>query len=145
MSSNSYAKQYARSLRLQVITAYGAKCECCGESRFHFLTIDHKLNNGTQHRKSLRKDRKVWKGHNGIRTEGSLPFWNDLKRRGYPKDEYRCLCYNCNMGRHRNWEHPGICPHEIERGEIVSVALDEIKVSADNQSDWLSGKPVGAS
>lgn len=124
MAAKEYARRYARSLRREIINAYGAICVCCGETRFGFLTLDHIHNNGTLHRKSLRargKPRLAWRKKEGfVGGYGSLPLYNDLKRRGFPKDECRCLCYNCNMGRHRNFENPGICPHEIERGEITS-------------------------
>lgn len=118
------ARNYARSLRREVIQAYGAKCVCCGESRMTFLTIDHKNNDGAKHRNELRKNgKKPWISKYGIRRAGSVPFWNDLKRRHWPQEDFQCLCYNCNMGRHRNIENPGICPHELERGEITSLPL----------------------
>jgi hypothetical protein len=139
MSTTKQAKSYARVLRTEIIEAYGAKCACCGESRFHFLGIDHKNNDGAQHLEALRKSGKgKWKSVHGIRRSGPIPFWNDLKRRGFPKDNYQCLCYNCNLGRHRNWDYPGICPHEIERGLIVSRPLNiKPEVLAEPQMDLI--------
>lgn len=135
------ALEYHRSLRLQLLAAYGGKCECCGETREAFLSLDHKNNDGAAHRISLRKN----KASNYKDSKNSTCAWNDLKKRGWPKDNYRLACYNCNVGRHRNTGNRGICPHEIERGEIVSRALTEILPAVnDPQTDWLSGKPVGA-
>lgn len=85
----------------QMLAAYGGKCACCGEVEPHFLTIDHINGGGTEHRKSI----------GGAGT--AVMF--DLQRRGWPKDGYRLLCYNCNCGRERNG---GICPHEHARKKI---------------------------
>lgn len=132
--SISRQAQYARGLRAQIVKAYGGECACCGETRFHFLTLDHKNNDGVEHRKRLRRDRRmIWKSKHRVATEGSVPFWNDLKRRGYPKDDYQILCYNCNCGRHRNWENPGICPHELERGVVTSRPLQRISIFQEDR------------
>lgn len=134
------SKQYHRSLRLQVITAYGGRCECCGESRRDFLSLDHKNNDGAHERRKI----------NGSNSGCSNRVWQILRKAGWPKGNYRLLCYNCNLGRQRNWEHPGICPHELERGEIVSVRLDVshryfFDTSQQLEMSWLGGyKPVGA-
>jgi len=66
--------------RLLVIENYGGKCECCGESFYEFLTIDHKDNSGAKHREEI-----------GINT---IYFW--LVKNDYPKDRFRLLCHNCN-------------------------------------------------
>lgn len=82
------------SLRSEVVAAYGGKCACCGESEPKFLQIDHIHNDGAEDRAG------------GLVTI-SLYRW--LKRHGYPKDRFRLLCANCNLGRHLNG---GICPHQ---------------------------------
>ena len=91
-------KRYADAWA-ELLVAYGSRCACCGETRERFLTIDHVFNDGGAEK----------------RREGygsGIGFYLFLKRRGYPKDRYRLLCYNCNCGRARNG---GVCPHEEER------------------------------
>lgn len=95
-------KRKRDSLRLEMITAYGGACECCGENHPIFLTLDHINNNGAQHRKIL---------SNGYSRSGNGKVIQQLKSLGWPKENYRLLCYNCNCGRHRN---NGTCPHEEE-------------------------------
>lgn len=92
---------WGRRLRKAVIEAYGGKCACCGEAHEEFLSIDHINGNGSRHRKSLSK-----RG-----AKSATPFYLWLKRNGFPKDEYRCLCMNCNFAR----GYRGYCPHERER------------------------------
>jgi hypothetical protein len=79
--NNSISKEFNRKLKQDLVTNYGGKCECCGETRIEFLTIDHINNDGYLDRKE--------KGN----TRG-VQLW--LRRNGYPKDNYRLLCYNCN-------------------------------------------------
>lgn len=83
-------------LRAEVIAAYGGKCSCCGESRPEFLTIDHINGNGNQHRHSLKKF--------------GVNFYHWLRQQGYPQEEYRLLCFNCNC----SLGFFGYCPHEKE-------------------------------
>lgn len=85
---------YLRRLKSRVITEYGGKCICCGESEPLFLTIDHINGNGNVQRKNS-KTRRIY---------------NWLEKHRYPKNEYRLLCYNCNCGRQIN---NGVCPHQI--------------------------------
>jgi len=79
-----------QTLKVEVLTAYGGRCECCREDRIGFLTIDHVMGGGKKHR---------------IDLHGKLYRW--LKRQKYP-DGYRVLCFNCNCGRAVNG---GVCPH----------------------------------
>lgn len=84
-----------RRIRLEFISAYGGKCECCGENRFEFLSIEH--NNG-----GGRKERKK------ISTERLL---HTLKKEGWKRDgKYSLLCFNCNQAKGAY----GYCPHERE-------------------------------
>ena len=79
-----YNKGWRDNLRKEIINAYGNKCECCGETRYEFLCIDHKNGNGEQHRRRLRKD-------------AGVDFYCWLRKQGFPKEEFRLLCHNCNM------------------------------------------------
>src|SRR5438270_4552950 len=83
-------------LRQETIEAYGGKCQCCGESQWEFLSIDHINGGGRRHIINVSGDRGGWQ------------FYRWLKRHDYPKEEYRLLCYNCNCARGRF----GYCPHE---------------------------------
>ena len=87
------ASDYIARLKIDVMNAYGGKCACCGESEMSFLTIDHVFGDGGVQRKVVRPSR----------------MYNWLKKHGYPKDRYQCLCFNCNCGRQVNG---GVCPHQ---------------------------------
>lgn len=91
VKGREYARLYQHKIREEMLKAYGEKCTCCGETNRGFLTLDHVNNNGKLHRLAFKS--------------GTLL---DLRRRGWPKDGYTILCYNCNLGRARN-KH--ICPH----------------------------------
>jgi hypothetical protein len=73
--------KYGRKLKREMIDAYGGKCAICGENHFEFMTIDHINGGGTQHRKQI----------------GTMNQW--LKKQGWPKDEFRLLCFNCNCSK----------------------------------------------
>ncbi len=79
--------------RLEVLSAYGGKCACCGETQPEFLTIDHINNDGAKHRREI--------GAGGT----SLYGW--LKKNKYPKDGFQLLCWNCNCAKRTS----GSCPH----------------------------------
>lgn len=82
-------------LRAELVAAYGGRCACtkCPETNPAFLTLDHINGDGRAHRMKL-----------GSHT------YADLRRRGWPREGYRLLCWNCNamtrFGR--------TCPHEEE-------------------------------
>jgi hypothetical protein len=80
-------------LRLEIIKAYGGKCECCGETIPEFLTIDHVHGGGTKHRESI---------------GGTKALYRLLQKQGWPREGYRLLCYNCNCARGAF----GTCPHQ---------------------------------
>lgn len=87
------ARETRRRLREEFIREYGGACRCCGETIEVFLTLEHKNRDGAAHRKKL--------GDN----PSSLLY--DLKRRGWPKEDYELLCFNCNRAK---WLL-GECPH----------------------------------
>jgi hypothetical protein len=91
-----WQRRYRKKLKMQVITGYGGKCNCCGETEMLFLEIDHILNDG-------KTDRK--------RFNGPQPFYVWLIDNDFPKDKYQLLCANCNRGKARNG---GICPHRMK-------------------------------
>lgn len=89
-------------LRRQVLDAYGAHCVCCGESEYHFLSIDHKNGNGNQHRLSIGGSKKA-----------NIVSW--LIRNKFPEG-FQILCHNCNMAKGCY----GVCPHEQRRQESAA-------------------------
>lgn len=93
----AYRKVEWANLRRRIIEQYGGKCECCGESEYGFLSLDHRHGGGHAERKRL--------GPNAAYR---------LALRSNDHEKYRVLCHNCNMGRQFNG---GVCPHE--RGRIA--------------------------
>ena len=82
--ANERVSSLRRKRRQQVIEAYGGRCEVCGIAELRFLTLDHSLQDGAEHRKKVGDCGKVYA---------------DIVRRGFPKDEgYRVLCWNHNCG-----------------------------------------------
>lgn len=98
------ARAYRRTLRSATIQAYGGECACCGESTPEFLAIDHI------------KGRKGEDGKKDKRLGVGIYQW--LRARGFPKDNYRLLCSNCNNAR--SWF--GECPHERDRRNAANAA-----------------------
>lgn len=82
---------YRQRLRRQMIVAYGSRCACCGEDESAFLTLDHVNGGGKEHRR---------------RAGNTDKMLREIRARGWPKDEFRLLCWNCNCGR-----RGGECPH----------------------------------
>lgn len=93
-------KRYQKRVRDAVFAAYGEVCVCCGETAREFLSIDHINGDGAAHRRELAKGRKG--------GSGSINLYVFLKKSGFPKDNFRILCMNCNWSRGKY----GYCPHE---------------------------------
>jgi hypothetical protein len=87
------SKTWRWKLRLEMISAYGGKCVCCGETIPEFLSIDHINNDGYEKR------------IDGEQSGAAL--YKALKRQGWPSDNYQLLCMNCNFAK----GHFGACPH----------------------------------
>ena len=88
-------------LRKEVITMYGGKCACCGETEYKFLAIDHINNDGASHRKLISNNKPRWK-------IGGAKICRWLKKHNYPNG-FQILCHNCNMAK----GFYGKCPHHI--------------------------------
>jgi hypothetical protein len=89
-------KENRRKLREEFFEHYGGCCQCCGESRFEFLTVEHVNGGGRQERKKMSTEHLLRK----------------LKREGYPQDgRYTILCFNCNQAKGAY----GYCPHHQQR------------------------------
>lgn len=90
-------RDWYRLVKAEVLDAYGHRCECCGESTAEFLAIDHIKGDGAAHRREV---------------GGGTAFYLWLRRAGFPRDNFRLLCHNCNIARAYGQK---ICPHELAR------------------------------
>ena len=93
---NETSRLKRERIKIETMNAYGGKCKCCNESRTQFLTIEHLNSDGKEDRKNV---------GSGV----CIYYW--LKRNGFPKDNYTCLCINCNFSRGMY----GYCPHDFEK------------------------------
>lgn len=96
---------YLKKIRQKVLDAYGNKCVCCGETFPEFLTIEHKNNDGTAHRKLIQK------------SAGSH-FYKWLVDNNFPKEDFELNCWNCNCSKGKY----GYCPHGKET-TVVNVLV----------------------
>lgn len=95
---NSYNR-----LKNEVFAAYGGyRCICCGETERSMLTIDHKNNDGREHRKELK-------------MRWSVTMYGWIRTKGFP-NTFQVLCYNCNISKFRNG---GLCTHQIKEGSTT--------------------------
>ena len=91
-------KKMAKIEKKKLLDAYGGKCECCGETDPHFLTLEHKNGVPDHHKINGRRKSHVYKL---------------VEQEGYP-DDYCLLCYNCNMAK----GNYGFCPHDKGNNEL---------------------------
>jgi hypothetical protein len=84
--------------RRKVLAAYGGRCECCEEAEPRFLMVDQKIKEGAQARRE------------GLQSK-NMNWW--LIRNGFPKENFRLLCWNCGYAMWHNREDPGVCPHKL--------------------------------
>ena len=75
--------KWADSIRTEMVTAYGGKCQHCGESDPIVLLLDH-----------INDDAKLDKKRHG--HHGGWMMYRRLRKLGWPKDRYQLLCHNCN-------------------------------------------------
>jgi len=83
--------------RRELISAYGGRCACCGESEHKFLSVDHVDGGGRDHRKVI--------------GDGGKALCNYLRKMGYPQEGFQLLCFNCNCAK----GFFGECPHQTAR------------------------------
>lgn len=88
-------KSRQRENKAKVVKAYGGKCVCCGVDYVELLTIDHVNGGGNSHRREAGQAKQIYKY---------------LISQGFPKKQYRLLCFNCNISR----GFYGYCPHMPE-------------------------------
>jgi DNA polymerase I-like protein with 3'-5' exonuclease and polymerase domains len=95
-------KFYRDKIKEQVFDMLGRVCVCCGEDNTIFLTLDHRNNDGAEHRRELNSS------GNPRQTSGDR-VWRWLVKNPDQIDRLQMLCYNCNCGKKDNG---GVCPHK---------------------------------
>jgi hypothetical protein len=97
-----------QKLKRRVLNYYSngtLNCDCCGETSFEFLCLDHINGGGSKHRREI----------SGVKT-----IYQWVESNEYPIG-FRVLCHNCNM----SLGFYGYCPHQISR-ENTSLEQKEI-------------------
>jgi hypothetical protein len=95
-------KRTRARMRNKILTAYGSKCACCGESEEKFLAIDHVKGEGNQHRRAIGGNKKA-----------STAIYRWIIKNNFP-DIFQLLCHNCNMAKGVY----GVCPHVAAKAEV---------------------------
>ena len=98
----AYWKKYHETIRREALSHYSngkLDCNCCGETEFKFLALDHINGGGNEQRKIIGPNLAPW-----------------VKRNNYPEG-FQVLCHNCNMAKGLY----GQCPHK-ETTNVQMVA-----------------------
>lgn len=108
-ATSERTKRWYKQLREQVIDHYtkGTRtCMCpgCTTSGLEFLTLDHKNNDGSQHRTTITPGVKLFR-------------W--CITNNFP-DEIQVLCWNCNTAKHSYGD--GTCPGHGTQHNEASLA-----------------------
>jgi hypothetical protein len=90
----NYAAIKTLNYKTIIQNGYNNICNCCGETGWQFLTIDHILNDGAEERKTL--------------TVTNIK--KNIINNNFPTDRYQLLCMNCNYSKGVN----GFCAHKIK-------------------------------
>ena len=104
-----YGRKYRAKLKIEMLEAFGWKCQCCGEDHPYFLSLDHINKDGNKHRAEY-----------GNSSNNNLII-ADAKREGWPKDRYQLLCMNCNTAK----GYYGECPHQ--NGMLANDVITSLK------------------
>ena len=104
-----------RILKMEFVLAYGGCCQCsgCGERRLNFLTVEH-----------------IRDGKHKLIYDYATQLIRKLKALGWPKNAYKCLCWNCNLSTKYNTP----CMHSNEYKDY------ETRLEASIKSDKTRDK-----
>jgi hypothetical protein len=104
--ANLNARKHTKRRRVMIVKLFGGKCVCCGESHIEFLSIQHKNNDGAEHR------RRIGMGgtYNWIR-----------KNTEEAKKTMELMCMNCNSSL--GFFH--YCPHKTMSKFIIDGDMIE--------------------
>lgn len=138
---NKHHKYYIYNktkLRIEFINKYKniykdilIKCNCCGEIHEEFLTLDHKNNNGADHRCKT----GYW-GH----------LYEKMLDDGFDTNDYQILCLNCNS----SLGFRGYCPHrpeikrEIPSEKILKKKKLRIELQKSTKPQSISINPISS-
>ncbi len=103
------SKEYYRKNKREVMDHYGKVCQCCGETRLEFLTLDHIEQDGAEHRRKM--------NFNNTCTGYNFYLW--LRKNNWPDMGLQVLCANCNNAK----GSCGQCPHVLERQMIDGLGI----------------------
>lgn len=98
-----------RKCKRETMSHYGKVCQCCGESRLEFLTLDHINQDGAEHRRKM--------GFNSTCTGYGFYLW--LRKNNWPNLGLQVLCANCNSAK----GSCGVCPHMLENVLIDGAGI----------------------
>jgi hypothetical protein len=84
-SGIQYKNTAQHKRKIKIVNAYGGECKCCHEHEIGFLSVNHKNNDGAEHKRLL-----------GI--SGGSQFYCWIIKNNYP-DCLELLCNNCNVSR----------------------------------------------
>lgn len=82
---NAKTAKRRRSIKQKILNHYGQMCNCncgCAVTKFEWLSVDHKNNDGADHRRKL----------------GSISVYDWIIRNNFP-DNIQILCFNCNCAK----------------------------------------------
>lgn len=85
---------------MQILSALGSGCACCGERAVSMLDVDHVKNDGAAHRAERRQRASYW-------------VYKDIIASNYDRTRFQILCRNCNWSK---FAAGGRCEHELIRG-----------------------------
>lgn len=94
-------RRVTQERRLAFLVAQGGRCECCGETNPHFLTIDHIGKRPPEHK--------------GL---GGMALIARIEATDYARELWQILCWNCNCAKGRY----GACPHQENFVPYYAVA-----------------------
>lgn len=99
------ARRMNEKYRNEAFQAYGSVCQCCGEDRVKFLSLDHINGDGQKHR---------------ARVGYGTAMYASLKCENWPEG-LQVLCFNCHMAK----DFRGSCPHtEPDPERIMPPVLE---------------------
>lgn len=92
-AKKSSSWEISQEAKANVLSAYGAKCVCCGEEDQDKLEMDHIFGGGSKEKKSY--------------PSRNIYFF--LKGRPIDRKKFQVLCHNCNQAKGSF----GTCPHNL--------------------------------
>ncbi len=121
-AANIVMRNKRYSWKKEIYDHYGNRCNCCGETEVHFLSIDHINNDGYKQRAYRNGKRGYW---------SSYRVYEYIIKNNFPTD-LQLLCMNCNYGKKQN---KGVCPHQT----MVNKSTESTGNGQDNDHTGIPG------